>query len=209
MTATLQCPQCGQDVFEADADGQFWDDWERACPECGTICRVTADGEFADVTTNDDAVLDVGQPACDGSCGAVEEFIGKPCLWTCERAKRWLAAVRHAASIPPASALRGVGYWRSEDEPDLPLASDWVNLDWDVGQRAAVIRYLQDGQPRNHYKGSSLCRFCACVNGSSDLTDGTWVWPEGYAHYLTVHGVVPPQAFLAHVLRPTKKEPGR
>jgi hypothetical protein len=31
-------------------------------------------------------VEDKGQPRCDGSCGAVDEYIGNPCLWTCERA---------------------------------------------------------------------------------------------------------------------------
>ncbi len=147
-----------------------------------------------------DEVEDIGQPGCDCSCDAVEEFRGKPCLWTCDRAMAWKASVRRAASIQPYSILRGVGYWHNEHEPALPLASDWVNMDWDVGQRAAVIRYLQNGQPRNRYKGSSLCRFCGCVNGSADLTDGVLVWPEGYAHYLTAHGVVPPQAFVDHVL---------
>ena len=29
-----------------------------------------------------------------------------------------------------------------------------------------------------------------------DLTDGRWVWPQGFAHYVEVHGVRPPQAFL-------------
>lgn len=67
---------------------------------------------------------------------------------------------------------------------------------------------LRNGQLRNVYKGSSLCRFCGCVNGSADLTDGAWVWPEGYAHYLLAHGVVPPQAFVDHVLGKKKEKKG-
>jgi hypothetical protein len=213
-SATLQCPECGADLFEADADGLFYEDTEATCQECGTICRVTVEGDsdldeehpgYAGVTT-DESVEDIGQPACNGSCGAVGEFVGTPCLWNCERAAAWKEAVLRAASIPPASPLRGVGYWQEPGEPALPTPQEWVNTDWDVGQRAAVIRYLDDGKPRNAYMGSSLCRFCGCVNGSTDLTDGVWVWPEGYAHYLTAHGVVPPQAFVDHVLGKKEKK---
>jgi hypothetical protein len=212
MTATLECPICGQDIFESDDDGLFYEDDTATCQECGTICRVTVEADsseeepgYAGVTT-DESVEDIGQPACDGSCGAVAEFVGQPCRWDCQHAKLWNAAVMRAAIIPPASGLRGVGYWHNEHELSLPLASDWVNADWDAGQRAAVIRYLNAGKPRNSYMGSSLCRFCGCVNGSCDLTDGVWVWPSGYAHYLAAHGVVPPQAFVDRVLKKEKKK---
>ena len=36
--------------------------------------------------------------------------------------------------------------------------------------------------------------------GSWDLTDGTWVWPQGLSHYVEVHGVVLPEEFVSHVL---------
>jgi hypothetical protein len=35
--------------------------------------------------------------------------------------------------------------------------------------------------------------------GDSDLTDGTWLWPQGLVHYVAVHGVALPQEFVAHV----------
>jgi hypothetical protein len=35
-----------------------------------------------------DEVEDIGQSRCDGSCGATEEYVGKPCLWTCPRAAK-------------------------------------------------------------------------------------------------------------------------
>jgi hypothetical protein len=28
-----------------------------------------------------------------------------------------------------------------------------------------------------------------------------WVWPDGFAHYLQLHAVKPPQEFVDHVLR--------
>ena len=46
--------------------------------------------------------------------------------------------------------------------------------------------------------------------GSWDLTDGTWVWPQGLSHYVEVHGVVLPEEFVSHVLSgpvPMKPDP--
>jgi transcription initiation factor TFIIIB Brf1 subunit/transcription initiation factor TFIIB len=85
MTSWLQCPQCGEDLFESDAEGLFWEDTEAVCQACGTVCSVGVNDENAYVRTSDE-VEDKGQQKCDGSCGAVAEFIGKPCLWDCERA---------------------------------------------------------------------------------------------------------------------------
>eukprot|EP00904_Undaria_pinnatifida_P009632 jgi/Undpi1/579/HiC_scaffold_10.g04043.m1 len=36
--------------------------------------------------------------------------------------------------------------------------------------------------------------------GCCTLTDGTYVWPEGLAHYLSEHAVRPPDDFIAHAL---------
>jgi hypothetical protein len=37
--------------------------------------------------------------------------------------------------------------------------------------------------------------------GSQDLTDGTWLYPEGFVHYLRHHRVKPPADFLEHLRR--------
>jgi len=54
--------------------------------------------------------------------------------------------------------------------------------------------------------GHSHCRFDECSvpdqqMGSRDLTDGTWVWPEGLAHYVEAHEVSLPEAFVEHSVR--------
>ena len=37
--------------------------------------------------------------------------------------------------------------------------------------------------------------------GTKCLTlDGTWVWPEGFAHSIEAHSVRPPQEFIDHLL---------
>ncbi len=35
--------------------------------------------------------------------------------------------------------------------------------------------------------------------GSMCLTDGTYGWPQGFAHYVEAHGVRPPEEFVRHV----------
>lgn len=36
--------------------------------------------------------------------------------------------------------------------------------------------------------------------GCSTFTDGVYIWPEGYAHYLGTHRVRPPVSFVQHIL---------
>lgn len=50
--------------------------------------------------------------------------------------------------------------------------------------------------------GNSWCRFrCGETSmGNCELTDGVYVWPEGFLHYVQVHHVKPPQQFINHVL---------
>jgi len=38
-------------------------------------------------------------------------------------------------------------------------------------------------------------------NGSSECTDGYWVWPEGPTPYVANHAVRLPDEFVGHVLR--------
>jgi hypothetical protein len=113
------------------------------------------------------------------------------------------------------SNLKGVGYWRSEPFPDitdhstLPHPKDFVDPQWDVEERQKVIRYLDDGYMRYMCMGPSWCRM-GCENvwmGTCDFTDGTWMYPEGYVHYLDVHGVRPPEEFLVHIRKNDYKMP--
>ena len=38
-------------------------------------------------------------------------------------------------------------------------------------------------------------------NGNLELTDGTFLWPEGLAHYVRDHDVRLPTAFVEHILQ--------
>src|ERR1041385_2239062 len=112
-----------------------------------------------------------------------------------------------------------VGFWRSEWNPagatpktavDLLLMGAWflgrelmgrpdprklVDPAWDPKQRDAVVKYLKSVPLGMSYMGHSTCRFCGKDNGSCDVDDGVYVWPEGFAHYLEEHHVRPPEEF--------------
>lgn len=95
--------------------------------------------------------------------------------------------------------LRRVGFWRSDSEPFLPDPHTMVDPAWNAMERRRVIAYLRSGRHAAAYKGWSTCRFCKQPNGSTELTDNMWLWPEGLAHYLEVHQVKLPEDFLTHV----------
>jgi hypothetical protein len=107
-----------------------------------------------------------------------------------------------------------VGFWTDRFDPDTARFGEpqsFVDPAWDPGERVRVAAYLRTGGRLDQERGYSWCRFRCGIDdrdmGSRTLTDGTWYWPEGYAHYLEAHGVKPPEEFLAHVRRRMREEP--
>ena len=95
--------------------------------------------------------------------------------------------------------LRLIGYWRSDLEPWWPDVHEFVDTGWDARERSMVAAYLQSAVPTPlEYLGYSDCRFCGDENGNCEQTDGTYLWPEGLAHYVTEHNVRLPDEFVAH-----------
>lgn len=102
------------------------------------------------------------------------------------------------------------GYWKSlsghESYPEsgsLLDPRDYVDESWDVDERAQIVRLLKAGTPYESWRGYSYCRFqCGERNmGTHCFTaDGSWVWPEGFAHYVEKHGVRPNKDFIGHLL---------
>ena len=110
--------------------------------------------------------------------------------------------IRRPPAPPSEESLKRVGYWWSPEEPTLPHPRDYVDTAWDAGERQRVIAYLSRCNYLNAWCGFSWCRF-GCSNyddmGTCDLTDGTWLFPEGLVHYVRHHAVKPPQDFLEHM----------
>lgn len=93
-----------------------------------------------------------------------------------------------------------IGYWAGERAPGWPSPAEFVDPGWDADERDVVADYLRRGFVARSYMGVSPCRICGQPNGALELTDGTYVWPDGFAHYVAEHMVRPPQVFVEHVL---------
>ena len=100
--------------------------------------------------------------------------------------------------------LRAVGYWYSVAQPELPDPATYVDASWPEDERRLTIAYLRSGPSCVRWCGYSTCRLCGETGrelGDADLTDGSWIWPEGLTHYLERHSVRPLKT-IATLIRP-------
>jgi len=105
-----------------------------------------------------------------------------------------------------------VGFWKDTKAildlsglfHDRPDPRGLVDHKWMKGKRERIAQYLDAGQRINQSMGYSYCRFeCGVVGsamGTADLTDGTYLWPEGLSHYVRMHHVRLPKKFTRHIL---------
>lgn len=94
--------------------------------------------------------------------------------------------------------LQRLGYW-GDGNGGLPQPSTLVDESWDEVERDLVAEHLVRGFVARAYMGQATCGICREQVGALELTDGIYVWPEGFAHYLIVHHVRPPDLFVNHV----------
>ncbi len=100
--------------------------------------------------------------------------------------------------------LRMLGYWRGE-RADGPDPRDFLDPSWDEAERSLVGAYLRDGRRWRDYMGHARCRLCGVEVGNAEQCDDVYAWPEGLAHYVEIHSVRLPTAFIAHVQRQTDR----
>ncbi len=98
--------------------------------------------------------------------------------------------------------LEVLGWWFRPLAPTTLPRPQLLVSGQDSAEVAMVARYLRAGSTIVAYPEPSFCRFdCGEVDmGSRDLTDGTFVWPDGLVHYVERHGVRLPGHFVAHAL---------
>ena len=100
--------------------------------------------------------------------------------------------------------LKAIGFWITALSDERQPAPQELVGDMPADQRTRLADYLAAGMTYDSYLGRSWCRFGCGIDwalmGSRDLTDGTWAWPEGLAHYVRDHNVVLPEEFVAHAL---------
>ena len=99
--------------------------------------------------------------------------------------------------------LIAIGYWFSDDEPELPKPQHFIDTTIDSTERQQLIDYLENGKRLHEWMGFSSCRFGCKLPvseiGNACLTDGKYIWPEGLSHYITEHQVWLPDTFINHV----------
>ena len=94
-----------------------------------------------------------------------------------------------------------IGYWKGERDPDWPDPRAFVDDAWDSRERDLIADHLGTGlEVPWTAAGFSRCRFCGQRNGSVELTDGIYVWPEGLQHYVERHAVRLPHVIVDRML---------
>ena len=101
-----------------------------------------------------------------------------------------------------SGTLRRLGFWCSASQPDWPDPKDLVDAaSYDELTRDILVHYLEGGQRVPWaYGGPSFCRLCDQPNGAGEFTDGTFIWPEGLAHYVRDHFVRLPDEVVTRAL---------
>lgn len=107
----------------------------------------------------------------------------------------WLSRERHAEIQSSHGRLvnKGPYLW----------PGDLVDNSWNKKERAKILDFLKSGKLSLAYAGPSPCRLCDLeFNGTTELYDeaSMYTWPEGYAHYVEMHNVKPPQDLIDYIL---------
>lgn len=120
----------------------------------------------------------------------------------------WRGPLWGERTLPSGRGKRKMlGYW-GPDEPELPDPEQLIDSNWDVATRRRIVRYLSRRAFLLPYiaAGWSVCRLCVKTNGSREMSDGVYVWPDGLGHYVRDHGVRLPDDVVEHIL--TAEDPG-
>ena len=87
-----------------------------------------------------------------------------------------------------------VGFWTAAGS-EIPVDPSWKKKNPDLYKK--VVAFLEDGRSGACYKGCAPCRLChKKENGCCDMRQDGFVYPEGYLHYITAHGVRPAGAVI-------------
>jgi hypothetical protein len=86
--------------------------------------------------------------------------------------------------------FRDIGLWLGPQAAAWPDVRGFVDVEADQSDRNQIAYRLDAGHRTDRaYMGYSTCRICGSQNGSGELTDGVFIWPEGLGHYVRKHSV--------------------
>lgn len=96
--------------------------------------------------------------------------------------------------------LLAIGYWFGRHDPKLPLPELFIGDPWNEEEKKATIEHIKKGKEYATSAGFSTCRICKQIMGSRDYSDGLFIYPAKFEHYIEVHNLKPPKAFIDHAL---------
>ena len=104
------------------------------------------------------------------------------------------------------STLIALGYWRETFDhiSELPFPSTYINEYWNPVELFVVANHIRKATAVNHWKGDAACRLCDERLGSACLSDGKYIFPEKFEHYLIEHDVKPPKEFIENAWKNRK-----
>lgn len=98
--------------------------------------------------------------------------------------------------------LLGIWSLHSNRRPEFdPYPSPNMLVDTDVEVDEKVVAYLRQGHECRIDVICDSCLLCKenVLIGNRTLTDGTYAWHEGFAHYVEEHGILFPVEFRQHL----------
>ena len=106
--------------------------------------------------------------------------------------------------------LNVIGYWSEKYENGVTPA--YLCGNYAPQTKEKIVNYLKSGIRGVEFMGCARCRFeCEYSHtkdlGNTDMTDGSWVWPEGLSHYVEKHNLLLPPEFVAHMKKNNYKFP--
>ena len=99
--------------------------------------------------------------------------------------------------------MRKEGFWWSEYESAFPKPIEHPVPEADKEEFLTALVKKEKIAHVTYYKGYSHCRICECRNGTTEFRSGSWIWPEGYEHYIEKHNVHPSAEFKQFILGDT------
>ena len=92
------------------------------------------------------------------------------------------------------------GFWKEDKESQLPIPRA-AEKPWNGKKEfLKALKKVEAVSKGNVYKGYSTCRCCGERNGNGEYRKDTWLWPEGFLHYIQQHNVRPSLAFQEFIL---------
>jgi hypothetical protein len=99
--------------------------------------------------------------------------------------------------------LKPVGYWVEAGFGERwPDPTRLVDPGWCTSERSKIVAYLRRAPKVEDCLGYSHCRFGGVPDsemGTADLSDGTYVWPEGLWIYVERFDVRLPDDMIEHM----------